>query len=77
MAVDKAEMKPCSCGGNCTSYILVNPMGCDSRFSKDDARRLIASWNMFLNASLEDLEKLVVAKENNNCVEGFISGRGI
>ena len=59
--VSKIEIEPCpSCTPSvppCNKYMLSLLM-IDSRMDKDEARRLVASWNYFRDIDLETLERI-------------------
>ena len=59
--VRKIEIEPCpSCTDPlypCNKYML-SVLMTDSRMDKDDARRLVASWNYFRDIDLETLERI-------------------
>lgn len=61
--VHKLHMTPCTCMTTCTSFFINPILMVDSRVSKEDARRLVASWNYLRNVPIEDLEKDVVNKD--------------
>ena len=71
MLVNKIEMIPCPCGENifptrtCSSF-LISVTASDGRYSKEDALRLVASWNLLRHLSQEELDNKLFLIEKSN-----------
>ncbi len=61
----KLRIEPCTCVFTCNKFFVEPILMIDSRMDKEDARRIVASWNYLRSISLEDLEKALEIKGSN------------